>query len=145
MPRKFKVTCSRCNKNPRASVKSHRCLPCEREYHAANLEARRAAKRRWYQKNKERCAQAREDRIAWWTNHSAEALENIKALYQQSQRDLPNEYHVAMRRLEQRRRRAQLAHLNSLPPKLAKAAIRWQKANLAGSRPEDCVREREWA
>ncbi len=145
MPRKFKVPCSRCNKNPRASVKSHRCLACERDYHAANLEARRAAKRRWYQKNKERCAQAREDRIAWWTNHSAEALENIKALYRQSQRDLPREYHVAMRRLEQRRRRAQLEHLNSLPPKLARAAIRWQKACLRGPRPEDSCREREWA
>ena len=145
MPRKFKVTCSRCNKNPRASVKSHRCLPCERDYNAAHREVRRAAKRRWYQKNKGQCARARQDRIAWWTNHSAEALESIKTLYRQSQRDLPREYHVAMRRLEQRRRRAQLEHLNSLPPKLARAAIRWQKANLSGSRPADCVREREWA
>lgn len=141
----MKLTCSKCNEAPRASVKSHRCAACEREYNVAHGEARRAAKRRWFNKNKELLAQAREDRVAWWTNHSAEALQNIKALYRQSQRDLPREYHVAMRRLEQRRRRAQLAHLNSLPPKLARAAIRWQKACLRGSRPEDCVREREWA
>ncbi|MCZ6586014.1 MAG: hypothetical protein O6930_08365, partial [Gammaproteobacteria bacterium] len=121
-----------------------RCVICEREYNVAHGEARRAAKRRWFNKNKERCAQAREDRIAWWMNHSGDSLVAIKARYRQSQRDLPREYHVAMRRLERQRAQAQLAHLNSLPPKLARAAIRLQKANLAGSRPEDCVREREW-
>ena len=145
MPRRFKVTCSRCNENPRASVKSHRCGDCERAYHASHREARRAAKLKWFNKNKARLAQRFEDRVQFWMHHDAASLLAIKDHYKEAQKDLPREYRVAMHRLERQRRQAQLEHLNSLPPKLARAAIRWQKACLRGSRPEDSCREREWA
>ena len=141
----MKLTCSRCNDRPRASVKSHRCLPCERDYRLERRTERRAANRRWWAKMKKQRAQDREDRIQWWIRQSPDSMNAIKETYKLRQCDMPREYDIAMRRLERQRRQVQLEHLNTLPPKLARAAIRWQKANLAGSRPEDTVREREWA
>ena len=46
----MKLTCSRCNDRPRASVKSHRCLPCKREYRHERVTERRAAIR-WQRVN----------------------------------------------------------------------------------------------
>ena len=139
----MKLTCSRCNERPRASVNSHRCRPCEHEYRHGRRTECRAANRKWWARVKKQRAQDREDRIQWWMIQNSDSLNGIKELYRLRQCDLPREYHVAMRRLERQRRHAQLEHLNSLPPKLARAAIKWQKANLSGSRPEDSCREHE--
>lgn len=57
---------------------------------------------------------------------TADSLTAIRDLYKLRRWDLPREYYVAMGRLEKARRVAELAHLDSLPQGLSRAAKAWR-------------------
>ena len=139
----MKITCPRCGERPRPTINSRYCRPCERDYRAETKDKVRAKNKKYREKNKDRVAKVREDKIGWWLNLSREELENVNRWYREQSKQLPREYHVAMNRLERCRRRKELAHLESLPAPLAKAALRHRKANLSGSRAGDAVRYEE--
>ena len=138
----MKLTCSRCNDRPRASIKSHRCLPCEREYRLGRVTERRDANAKWWAKVKKRRAQDREDRIQWFMRLSADELANVRETYIQRGKQLPRLFNIAMNRLAKRRRSVEFAHLAPLPDSLGRAIERHRKANQRGSRPGDFLTAR---
>ena len=144
MPRNVNPLCCRCKSRPKGSAKMSYCLQCEREYRASRQEKERAKHRRYCARHREELRQKREDRIEWWQSRAPEEIENLRSIYKVSGRQLPREFWVAMNRTACIHEQRELEALKRLPPWLSRAAQRFRKASLDGSRPSDSVCAKQW-